>query len=87
MSLEHGLATVAEAGSLDGRDVQGATQLVDHEGCERFSVHVFRDDDERLGGAGDRFEQGKQILHRGDFLLVDKDVGGSRGQLPCALRR
>ncbi len=72
---EHGLATVAEAGSLDGRDVQRAAQLVDDEGRERFAVDVFGDDDEGLGGAGDLLEQGKQVLHRGDLLLVDEDVG------------
>ena len=49
--LEHGLAAIAEAGSLDGRDIQRATQLVDDEGGECFAVDVFRDDDERLAGA------------------------------------
>ena len=75
MSSQHGLAAIAEARSLDGSDVQRATQLVDHEGRERLAVHVFSDDDERLGGAGNLLEQGQQVLHRGDLLLVDQDVG------------
>src|SRR5262249_16725281 len=50
--FEHGLAAVAEARSLHGHDVEGATQAVHHEGGERFTFHVFRDDEERLAGAG-----------------------------------
>ncbi len=73
--FEHGLAAVAEAGSLDGSDVQGSAQLVDDQSGERFAVHVFRDDDERLAAAGNLLEQRKQILHGADLLLVDEDVG------------
>jgi hypothetical protein len=42
--LEHGLAAIAEAQGLDRRHVKGAAQLLDHEGRQRFAVHVFRDD-------------------------------------------
>ena len=30
---------------------------------------------EGLAGLGDRLENRQQVLHRGDFLLVDQDVG------------
>ena len=73
--FEHRLATIAEAGSLDGRDVQRATQLVDNQGRERFAVDILRNDDERLRRAGDLLEQRKQVLHGRDLLLVDEDVG------------
>src|SRR5258707_9094778 len=33
--LQHGLAAIAEARGLYGRDLESATQLVDHEGRER----------------------------------------------------
>jgi hypothetical protein len=46
--LEHGLAAIAEARSLDGSDVQRATQLVDDEGRERFAVDVLSDDESGL---------------------------------------
>ena len=42
---------------------------------------------ERLAGAGDLLEQGEQVLHRGDLLLVDEDVGVLEGRLPCARHR
>src|SRR5690606_16723004 len=35
--FEHRLAAVAEAGSLDGSDLQAATQLVDDERSKRFA--------------------------------------------------
>src|ERR1017187_1916513 len=51
--LQHSFATVAEAWSLDGRDVQSAAQLVDHEGCKRLAVYILGDDDQRLRSARD----------------------------------
>ena len=71
--LEHGLAAIAEARRLDGRDLQRAAQLVDDERRERLAVHVLRDDDERTAAARDLLEQRQQVLHRADLLLVDQD--------------
>jgi hypothetical protein len=45
--FQHGLAAVAEARSLDGSNLEAATQLVDHEGGQRFAFNVFRDDQQR----------------------------------------
>ena len=73
--FEHGLAAVAEAGGFDGADLQGATELVDHEGGEGFAFDVFRDDEERTAAFGHLLEQRKEVLQAADFLLVDEDVG------------
>ena len=73
--LQHGLAAIAEARSLDGRDLEAAAQLVDDEGGERFAFDVFGDDDERLAGLHDGFEQRQQFLQARELLLVDQDVG------------
>ena len=54
--LEHGLAAVAEARSLHGSDLQAATQLVDHEGGESLALDVLGDDQQRLAGLHDGFE-------------------------------
>ena len=43
--LQHGLAAIAEARGLDGRNLQRAAQLVDDQGRQRFAFHVFGDDD------------------------------------------
>ncbi len=40
--LQHGLATVAEARSLDGSDLQAATQLVDDQRGQSLAFDVFR---------------------------------------------
>ncbi len=42
--LQHGLAAIAEARGFDGRNLQAATQLVDHECCQRFAFDIFSDD-------------------------------------------
>src|SRR6185437_14542163 len=73
--LQHGLAAVAETRSLDGRDLQAATQTVDDEGRQRFAFDVFRDDDQRLAGLHHGLEQRQQLVEVGELLLVDQDVG------------
>src|SRR3546814_4821687 len=46
--LKHGLAAVAEAGRLDGGDLQPAAQLVDHQGGQRLALDV-RSEERRVG--------------------------------------
>ena len=53
--FEHGLAAIAEAGGLDGTDVERAAELVDDERGEGFAFDVFGDDQERLAGVDDGF--------------------------------
>ncbi len=60
---------------MTAADLQRATQLVDDEGGQRFAFDVFSDDDQGLAALGDLLEQGKQVFHRADLLLVDQDVG------------
>ena len=71
--LEHGLAAVAEARGLDGRHVQRAAQLVDDQRRERLAFHVLGDDQEGLAELGDLLEDGEEVLHVRDLLLVDQD--------------
>ena len=73
--FQHGLAAVAEARRLHGAGVQGAAQLVHHQGGQRFAFHFLGDDQQRLAGARDLLEQRQQVLHVADLLLVDQDVG------------
>ena len=72
--LEHGLAAVAEAGGLDGADGEGAAEVVDDQGGERLAFDVFGDDEQGLARARDLFQEGEDVLHAGDLLVVDEDV-------------
>src|SRR5690606_8055658 len=72
--LEHLLAAVAEAGGLDGEDVEGAAQLVEDERGEGLAFDVLSDDHQRLAGLDDLLEDGQEVLQRADLLLVDQDV-------------
>ena len=73
--FHHGLAAVAEAGSLNRADVQHAAQAVDHQGSESFAFNVFRDDQEGTAALGHFFKQRKEVLQVVDLLFVDEDVG------------
>ena len=55
--FEHGLAAVAEARCLHGGHLEAAAQLVDHQGRQRLALDVLGDDQQRLAGLHDRFEQ------------------------------
>ena len=66
--LEHGLAAVAEARSLDGGDLQAAAQLVDDEGRERLALDVLGDDEQRLAGLHDGFEDRQQACSDESFF-------------------
>src|SRR5215204_2324446 len=72
--LEHGLATVAEARSLHGRNLEAAAQLVDDEGGEGLAFHVLGDDEERLARLHHGLEDREHGLQRRELLLVDEDV-------------
>ena len=73
--LEHGLAAVAVARRLDRGALEDLAQVVDDERGEGLALDVLGDDQQRAAGLGDLLEQGHQLLHRGDLLLVDEDVG------------
>src|SRR6185503_13110481 len=71
---EDGLAAIAEARSLDGCDVQRATELVDDQGGQCLALYIFSDDQEGLAAAGNLLKKRQEVLHRADLLLVDQDV-------------
>ena len=73
--LQHRLAAIAEARSLDRCDLEAAAQLVDDERGESLAFHVLGDDQQRLAGLHHRLEQRKQFLQARQLLLVDEDVG------------
>ncbi len=55
--LQHGLAAIAEARRLDGRDLQRAAQLVDDQGRQGFAFDVLSDDQQRLAALRDLLQQ------------------------------
>ena len=62
--LEHRLAAVAEAGRLDGDDVERAADLVDDQRRQRLAVDVLGDDEQRLAGLDDLLQQRQQVGDR-----------------------
>ena len=71
--LQHGLAAVAEARRLDGRDLDDAADRVHDQRRERLTLDVFGDDQQRTAGLRDALEQRQHFAHVGDLLLVQKN--------------
>ncbi len=71
--LHHLLATIAEARRLHRADLQGPTQLVDHQGRQRLTVDVLGDDDQRTAALGHLLEQRQEVLHVGELLVVHEN--------------
>src|ERR1700730_13886710 len=72
--LQHGLAAIAEARSLDGGNLQPTTQTVDDQGGQSLAFDVFSDDHERLAGLHDSFQERQQFVQAGKLLLVDENI-------------
>src|SRR4029078_374691 len=60
--LQHGLAAIAEARRLDGRDLEAAAQLVDDERGESFAFDVLSHDQQRTDGLHHGFENREHRL-------------------------
>src|SRR5215212_6278396 len=73
--LEHPLAPVTEAGSLDRGRVECATQLVDDQGRKSLALDVLGEDEQRLVGLHDLVQKRQRVLDVADLLVGDQDVG------------
>ncbi len=71
--LQHGLATIAEARGLHGRDLQDAADVVHHEGRQRFAIDVFSDDEQRTTGLRHALEQRQHLADVRDLLVDQQD--------------
>jgi hypothetical protein len=60
---------------LDRAHLQGAAQLVDHQGGQRLALDILGDDEQRLARARHLLQQGQQLLHVRQLLLVNQDEG------------
>ena len=72
--FQHGLATVAEARSFHGTNLQLATQTVHHQSSQRLAVYVFGNHQQRATALHCRFEDRQEILQVGNLLVVNQDV-------------
>src|SRR5258706_4606954 len=73
--LKHGLAAITEPRGFNGQHVQHTTQLVQHEGCQRFAVDVFSNDHQFTATNLDELLQNwNDVLGSANLLFVDQDV-------------
>src|SRR5690606_42012105 len=60
--------------SSDLSNLQAAAQLVDDESCKSFAFDVFSNDDERLRGLNNSFQNRQKSLKVRELLFMQKDV-------------
>jgi hypothetical protein len=72
---EHGLTAVAEAGRLHRDGLERATDLVDDQRRQRFTLDVLGDDQQRLAALHDLLQDRQQVLDRRDLAVDHEDVG------------
>src|SRR5690606_1994953 len=72
--FEHSFSSVTESRSFHRSNFERTAELVYNEGSKRFTFDVFSDDEKRLSALGSFFEDRKEVLHRTDLFIVDKDV-------------
>ena len=77
----HFLASVAEAGRLDGYAAEGAANLIDDEGRERLRFHILGDDDQLLTGLHDLLEKRQQLLNIGKDVYKRQLLQGASRRL------
>src|SRR5262249_17045533 len=72
--FQHGLAPVAEAGRLDGRNLEAATQLVHDKSCECLAFDIFGNDEERLAGLHHSLKERQQLVEGGELFFIDQNI-------------
>src|SRR5262249_28916920 len=72
--LQHRLASVAEARSLDGSSLEAATQLVYDKGGEYLAFDIFGNDEGGFAGLHHRLQQRHQLIEARELLFIDQDI-------------
>ncbi len=67
--LQHGLATVTKARSLNSSHFDNATHVVDNQSRQSFAFNIFGNDQQRAAGFGNSFQNRQQLTDVGNFLV------------------
>ncbi len=81
--FQHRLAAIAVTGGLHRGDIQDAAELVHDQRREGFAFDVFGDDQQRLLGLLDLFEQRDQLGGRADLVFENQDERPFRARRSC----
>ena len=73
--LEHILAAIAKAGSLNAHAGKGAAQLVQQNGLQGLALYILCNDYQLLAVLQHSLQQGQNILYGADLLIGDQDLG------------
>ncbi|GBR72421.1 hypothetical protein HP1_108 [Candidatus Termititenax spirochaetophilus] len=71
--FQYGFAAVAETRSFHGSYIQCAAQFIQHQSCQRFTLDVLGDDQQRTSGLHSLFQDRQNVLDGRNFLIGDQD--------------
>jgi len=72
--LEHILAAIAKAGSLNAYTSKGAAQLVQQNGLQGLALYILCNDYQLLAVLQHSLQQGQNILYRADLLIGNENL-------------
>ena len=72
--LQHGLATIAKARSLNSAGLESATDIVQNQGRQSLTVNVLSDDQQRLAGLHDQLGDVDDILLGAELAGGQEDI-------------
>ena len=72
--LQHSLAAVTKARSLNGYGLKGATQLVHYQGSQSFTFHIFGNDQQFTAGLDNFLQHGHDVLDHINLAVRNQDV-------------
>ena len=74
--LQHGFAPITKTWCLDRANLDDATDVVDHQGCQGFAIDVLRNHQQRTAGLGGGFQYRQQIANIRKLFIVDQNQRG-----------
>ena len=72
---KNGLSIVTKAGSLDGGNLELATELIENADSESLTIDILSNDDEGSAELLGSLKSGDDVLDGGDFLFREKNQG------------
>src|SRR5215470_8144537 len=71
--LQHGLAAITEARCLDAGHLEDAADVVDDQGCQRLTLDVLGNDQQRASRLRHALEQRQELTDVGNLLVDQQD--------------
>ena len=74
--FQHGITPVAKAGGFHAQDFEGSTRLIDHQGCQSFTINIFGNNEQFFTATlQNLLKNGQNISQCADLPIGDQNIG------------